>query len=144
MSHQHDNVRIKTMKSIIFFVIVLSGLFLAIGLMGSSALAHGGGGSGDAHLHNPLGPDTNTIMDVIQNIIVGLRDKIAPPIVAMMVLYGGFQMLFAGGVPETFSKGRKTILYAVVGYAIIFIASGISAIITDILSAYDLFDNYIT
>ena len=131
------------MKLGVIFIITLGGLFLIVGLLNGPVFADVVVGNG-AHLHNPLGPDTNTIMDVIQNIIVGLRDKIAPPIVAIMVLYGGFQMLFAGGVPETFSKGRETILYAVVGYAIIFIASGISAIITDILSAYDLFDNYIT
>ena len=129
------------MKTNAILSIVLMSSFLIIGLLTNPSLASDGGSG--VHLDNPLGEDA-TIMSVLKSIIDGLRDKIAPPIVAIMVLYGGFQMLFAGGVPENFSKGRKTILYAVVGYAIIFIASGISDIIKNILSAYDLFDNYIT
>lgn len=123
-----------------FFIFVFGIVPFIAGYLGSLVLAAEIGGG--VTLINPL-EGRNTIMDVIKGVIDGLRDKIAPPIVAIMVLYGGFQMLFAGGVPEKFSKGRNTILYAVVGYAIIFIASGISAIIIDILTS-DLFDSYIT
>jgi len=128
------------MRFILFFIFVFGIVPFIAGYLGSLVLAAEIGGG--VTLINPL-EGRNTIMDVIKGVIDGLRDKIAPPIVAIMVLYGGFQMLFAGGVPEKFSKGRNTILYAVVGYAIIFIASGISAIIIDILTS-DLFDSYIT
>lgn len=84
-------------------------------------------------LTNPLGEDS--IIGIINNIITGLRDTIAPPLVAIAVLYGGFLMLFAGGDPEKFKKGKKAILYAMVGYAIILVAGGITSLIKDIIGA---------
>ena len=83
-------------------------------------------------LPNPLGT-TSTIIELINKIISALRDYIAPPIVTIMILFGAFQMLFAQGDPEKFSTGKKTILYAVIGYFIILIASGISLVIKDVL-----------
>ena len=83
-------------------------------------------------LINPLGTES-TIGDIITNILSGLQ-LIAIPIVAIMVLVGGFQIMFAGGDPEKFKTGKKTILYTVVGYAIILVASGITFIIQEILS----------
>lgn len=82
-------------------------------------------------LTNPLGEDS--IIGVINNIITGLRDTIAPPLVAIAVLYGGFLMLFAGGDPEKFKQGKKAMLYAMVGYAIILVAGGITSLIQDII-----------
>lgn len=97
----------------------------------------GNGGNGDeggpVTLDNPIG--TDKITGVINNIIIGLRDTIAPPLVAIAVLYGGFLMLFASGDPEKFQKGKKAILYAMVGYAIILIAGGITSLIYDIIGA---------
>ena len=83
-------------------------------------------------LINPLGTDS-TIGDIITNVFDGLR-LIAIPIVGVMILVGGFQIMFAGGDPEKFKTGKKTILYTVIGYAIILVASGISFIIQEILS----------
>ena len=83
-------------------------------------------------LINPLGTES-TIGDIITNIL-GVLQLIAIPIVAIMVLVGGFQIMFAGGDPEKFKTGKKTILYTVVGYAIILVASGITFIIQEILS----------
>lgn len=91
----------------------------------------GGTDCSEGQLCNPLGADS--IGGVIQKIIEALRDYIGPPILTLMVLYGAFQMLFAGGEPEKFATGRKTILYAVIGYAIILLASGIEFIIKDLL-----------
>lgn len=90
-----------------------------------------GSNGGTVNLSNPLGEDS--IIGVINNIITGLRDTIAPPLVAIAVLYGGFLMLFASGDPEKFKKGKKAILYAMVGYAIILVAGGITSLIKDIV-----------
>ena len=87
---------------------------------------------GRISLPNPLGT-TTTVSELINNIIRALRDYIAPPIVGIMIIYGAFQILFAAGSEEKFKTGKKTILYAVIGYAIILIASGISSIIVDVL-----------
>ena len=83
-------------------------------------------------LPNPLG-ETNTVWELIDKIIAALRDFIAPPIVGLMVMYGAFQILTASDSEDKFKSGKKTILYAVIGYAIILIASGISLIIKDVL-----------
>ncbi|MFB6212565.1 MAG: hypothetical protein ABEI53_01960 [Candidatus Magasanikbacteria bacterium] len=85
-------------------------------------------------LTNPLG-GSGDLIGVVNNVIRDLRDRIAPPVVALMVLYGGFQMLFAKGEPEQFKNGKQTLYYAVIGYVIILVASGISEIITQILTA---------
>jgi len=83
-------------------------------------------------LDNPLGagstPTTilNNVLDFL--IIAG------GIIVTIMVVIGAFQMLFAGGDPEKFSTGRRTIIYTVIAYAIIFVARGISSVIRDILT----------
>jgi hypothetical protein len=55
------------------------------------------------------------------------------PIVSIMVIVGGFQILTAAGDPEKFKTGRKTILYATVGFAVILLAGGVVSIIQNIL-----------
>ena len=54
---------------------------------------------------------------------------IAIPITAIMALVGGFQMITAGGDPEKFGKGRKTLLYAAIGFAVVLVSGGIVQII---------------
>lgn len=113
--------------------ILVIGLFFAFSnVLLAQGTGEGGSDRGFNGLTNPLGADT--LSELIDNIITGLRDTIAPPLVAVAVLYGGFLMLFAGGDPEKFAKGRKAILYAVIGYAIILIASGISSLIQNVVA----------
>ncbi len=81
-------------------------------------------------LENPL--KYNTISDLI-NGILGYLVIIAAPICALFVLIGGFQLLTAAGNVEKVTTGRRTIIYAAVGYGIILISYGLSAIIKDIL-----------
>jgi len=82
-------------------------------------------------LPNPLHA-TSTI-EILNNIIGAIQIYIAPPIAAIMVLIGAFQILFAGGNPDKFETGKKTILYTVIGYAIVLIACGITGLIADLL-----------
>lgn len=74
-----------------------------------------------------------TIEGLLERIIRWLRN-IAAPIAAGMIIYGAYQMLFAAGDPEKFKVGRQTILYTVIGYAIIWIGWGITKIIEEFLS----------
>ena len=83
-------------------------------------------------LPNPVG--VSTFPQVIANITQFLV-YIAIPLTAIMVLVGGFQMITAGGDPEKFSKGRKTLMYAAIGFAIVLLASGIAAIIQNFLGS---------
>lgn len=122
----------KILPFIFLLVVVAVSVILPVLTNTVLATSHPAGGK-TIKLKNYLGGES-TIAGVLDNIIDGIRDFIAPPIVAIMVIYGAFQMLFAAGDPENFKTGRKTILYAVVGYAIILIASGISKIIEDLLT----------
>lgn len=58
---------------------------------------------------------------------------IAIPLTAIMALVGGFQMITAAGDPEKFSNGRKTLMYAVIGFVVVLLASGVVSIIKNIL-----------
>ncbi len=84
-----------------------------------------------APLTNPLG--ASTFEDLLKNIVDWLI-TIATPIAVGMMLIGAFQMIFAGGNPERFATGKKTILYTAIGYAIIVIGWGMVSIIRDVLN----------
>ncbi len=51
-----------------------------------------------------------------------------------MILIGAFQMLFSAGDPDKFQTGKKTILYTVIGYAIIFLSSVIISVVQNLLT----------
>lgn len=72
-------------------------------------------------------------IDELVKAIVDWLIKLGAPVAAGMIIYGGFLILFAGGSPEKFENGKKTILYAVLGYGIIVIGWGIVAIIEKLL-----------
>lgn len=91
----------------------------------------GGSGNNGTDLPNPLG--TTSAAAVLQKIITYLI-TISIPIVTIMVLIGAFQILFAGGDTEKFTTGRRTIIYAAVGFAIVLAGTGIIAIIKQLLS----------
>jgi hypothetical protein len=58
---------------------------------------------------------------------------IAVPLVTLMVLYGSFQILTAAGNPERLEQGKKTIFYAVIGFVVFLIASGIPNLIKSLV-----------
>gem|GEM_PF-1259765 len=94
----------------------------------------GGGPAGPTDgivLTNPLG--VTTIDEAILKVLNILK-TVGAPIAVVMVIVGGFQMLFAAGDPEKFKSGQKTILYSAIGYAIIFLADGIATLIQNALS----------
>jgi len=123
--------------TLLFFIVfaVVFGLFTNLSFAQETQPGNGNGietQPGGIPLHNPAGSDT--ISGLISNITRGLV-TIATPIVAIMVLIGAFQILFATGDPEKFKRGKKTILYTIIGYAIILVASGITSIIKNLLSS---------
>jgi len=50
-----------------------------------------------------------------------------------VILIGAFQMVFSGGDPVKFDRGKKTIIYGAVGLAIILLSRMIVAIISSVL-----------
>lgn len=59
---------------------------------------------------------------------------IVSPLCAIMVLVGAFQMITSSGNPEKFSQGRKTILYAAIGFVVALIAGGITSFIKSLFN----------
>ncbi len=50
-----------------------------------------------------------------------------------VILIGAFQMVFSGGDPAKFDRGKKTIIYGAVGLVIILLSRMIVAIISSVL-----------
>lgn len=121
------------MKQNYIFILIIGiiiSAFLSVDNVFSAEGIGTGGSSGG--LYNPL--RTTEIATILQKIINYLI-KIGAPIVAIMVIYGGFLILTAGDNPEKVTNGKNTILYAAVGYAIILCSWGIIYIIKEILGA---------
>lgn len=116
------------MKKIIFTIYYL--LFTAHSVFASSHITTGP--TQDLfELPNPLG--TTSITGLLKDIIDALTIFIAPPIAVLMIIIGAFQMLSAGGDPEKFKTGKKTILYAAIGFAILLLARLIIGLVQEIL-----------
>jgi len=90
-----------------------------------------GSNSTNVGINNPLQADS--IIGVVNNILDFLI-KIGAPIVSIMVLWGGFQILTAGGEPEKAHVGKRTILYALIGYGIILISRGVGSILENLIN----------
>lgn len=82
-------------------------------------------------LENPLSGG-DTFEQILCTVGDWLRD-IGIPIAVIMILVGAFQLMTSGGEPEKLNRGKKTILWTVVGYAILFIGWGIAEVISNVL-----------
>jgi hypothetical protein len=82
-------------------------------------------------LTNPLGVSTfSAVVDKVMTFLF----QVAVPLTAVMALIGGFQMITSAGNPEKVSSGRKTLMWAAIGFAVVILAGGVVAIITNLLS----------
>lgn len=98
----------------------------------SAAVAFAQASNSTIALNNPLG--NNASFATVANSVVNfLSVTIAVPLTAIMVLVGAFQMTTSAGDPEKFSQGRKTLLYAAIGFAIAIVATGVTSIIKSVL-----------
>jgi len=116
--------KIKDMKTKFYPLtfIILAGILI----LGKSALAQQGG----LEIPNPL--SCNDIGCALYRIATFLLD-IATPILTIMILWGGFQILTAAGNPQKLEQGRKTLQWAIIGFAIVLINWGFASIIREIL-----------
>ncbi len=81
-------------------------------------------------IENPL--KFGTIPEIL-NAVAGFLYALALAVVTIMVLWGGLQILTAAGNPTQIEKGKKTLLYAVIGTVVILVAGGIADLVADIL-----------
>lgn len=115
---------LKTMKKI-------SISLLAICLSMKAVLAFESSGGTNGLIDNPLRFDSlsSLLVEIGQQLYL-----VAIPIVTIMVLYGAFLMLTSGGDPAQFNKGKKAILYAIIGFIVVLVAGGIPTLIKGFLS----------
>lgn len=95
-------------------------------------------GDGTISLADPFNCSTATsdapcLIQVLGGII-GRFSQIVVPVLVAMILYGGFQMMAARGSTEKYGAGKKTITYAVIGFAVILVSQGIGYILIDLLT----------
>lgn len=85
-------------------------------------------------LYNPLGPKDISIVGFIKTVLQGVI-KIAIPILALAIIYSGFLFVFARGNPEGISKAKDTLLYTLIGSAVLLGAYAIAELIESTLKA---------
>jgi uncharacterized membrane protein YidH (DUF202 family) len=84
-----------------------------------------------ATLVNPLGTsDATVVLGYINTFLIA----VAAPICGIMVVWGGFQMITAAGNPEKFSSGKKTLLYAAIGFVVVIFASSVVPLIKSVFN----------
>jgi len=92
----------------------------------------GGGGSSSLNITNPLG-GTNDISALVSNIINFLI-ILAFPITAILIVYAGFLYITSAGNDEKVKTAQKALIWAIVGFAIVLVASSVPTIIEEFLS----------
>ncbi len=87
-------------------------------------------------LENPIGSGKTGITDV--NVLLGTLIKAALGIVGsltlLMLVWGGFQWLTSAGNAEKVKKGTQTMIWAIVGVALVFSSYIILKTFTDLLT----------
>lgn len=116
--------------------LIVPTLYLSLTTIASAAPSNSnvGGGSGTGiTLPNPLGENT-TLQSLIDTIFQFLAFKAGPIVVTFFIIIGAYQIVFSGGEAEKVTKGKNTIAYAAVGYAILLLATAIVNIVKRVLT----------
>jgi hypothetical protein len=75
-----------------------------------------------AQLVNPLGEnDPRAVIANVINVVLGILGAIS----LLVFIYAGVSLMISGGVPEKVKKARNTLVWAIVGLALIFSSYGI-------------------
>lgn len=105
---------------------LFSKIFFAIILLAAPFLSRA------VSIPNPLG-GTTTISGLVDKIATFLL-QIGIPITTIMILVAAIQFMFAGGSEKRVTAAKQTLLYAIIGLAVLLLAKGVSSVITSFLS----------
>ena len=112
----------------LFYLAVWSILVLPMKVLAQSSgsgTGPGSSGSGvgpDVVLTNPIGADT--IPAILDNII-NFMLIVAAPIAVIMTIYAAYLFITAGDNQEKVKTARKTLMYVIIGVAILILSKGI-------------------
>jgi Ni,Fe-hydrogenase I cytochrome b subunit len=81
---------------------------------------------------NPLS-GIETITDLINAIINFLIFKVAPLVAMALIIYAGYLYMSSGGNEQKVKTAHKALIWALIGFAIVLIASSVPGIIKEIL-----------
>lgn len=101
--------------------------FLFFGIMAISAHA------AVIEIPNPLGTggsDIPTLIGTIANWLLGIGTVLA----TIVVLWAAFLFMTSGGNAARVTQARQTLLYAIIGLAVLLLADGVSLLIQNFLS----------
>jgi len=82
-------------------------------------------------IHNPLG-GISDINSLLKN-IVGFLIVLAIPISMILVVYSGFLYITSAGNEDKIKTAQKTLIWALVGFAVVLVARSVPVIIENIL-----------
>mgnify|MGYP001585750960 FL=1 len=87
--------------------------------------------SGPARIENPLeSKGINSINGLIKVLLTGVL-RIGTPIVALAIIYSGFLFVFARGNSEGIKKAKETLMYTLIGSAILLGSWAIAQLISN-------------
>ncbi len=86
--------------------------------------------SGSICLYNPLkATDINGVIYGVMNLL-----KVAAiPIGIIMIIWGGIQIMTASGKEEQLNKGKKTLMWTIIGLAIVFAVNFLVGFILELM-----------
>jgi len=112
-----------------FLLILLLILFLI--LLAGPVMVQADGGEKIITIENPLKYDT--IEDIIKA-ITGILRVVAIGVGVIMVIWSGIMIITAGGSEEKLNKGKKTMMWTLVGVAIVISVDFIVGLVKEILA----------
>lgn len=121
------------MTSWAFRLLSVSGLMGVLTIVVNAQV--GGGNKNESKgqsVELPGSPIGGSFIEVAKK-LMDLIATIALPVAAIMVVVGAIQMMAAAGSAEKISAGRKTITYAAVGYAVVFLASTLIDLVAEVV-----------
>ena len=102
----------KNLNKLLLFICLFLSPFVssAVGVEGEPSDLQG-------KIINPLGA-TSSIPALIQKVLEGVI-KIGIPVIALAIIYSGFLFVFARGNSEKLNKAKDSLLYTIIGAAIL-------------------------
>ncbi|MDD3548408.1 MAG: hypothetical protein WC288_03020 [Candidatus Paceibacterota bacterium] len=107
----------KTIIPIILLIMLLPAAIKAEGLL---------------NIENPL-KETSDISELI-NRIIDILFTVAIWVAPIIIVYAGFQYVTSAGNPEKIKSAQRTLIYAMIGFAIVLIAKAVPDLIKEFLT----------